>query len=363
MCTALQRRFAALRRVEARVERVTVSGEGDLHTMHNNHLRPASPPRSLGACPFALDDRYLCLRRIGRGGMGDVYAGIDVVSQRRVAIKIPHACDRGDAHRLLGEYHYNCVVSAAADPVIRASVPTPMAFHSNAYSLPCIVMELLDGVTCEERLAESGTFHSAEALRVVRDVALTTSYANERGYVHRDVKPSNVMLTRGGATPRVVLLDPGCARLPEARLTLRGAPHFTPGVAPPEVIRALPTDERTDVFMLAALLLRLTTDHDPFEGVDARTTIETSLAATRPPPLDAFEASIAGAFAPATPAIRRADTLRMAPPPPVVRSLVEVLRDALEPEIAARPSHSELIEVIEDVLTALTPLGELRRAC
>ena len=305
-----------------------------------------------------LNGRYRLIRAVGSGSQASVWLAEHMALTTQVAVKLidPDLAKRPDARE-----RFKREATAAAQ--LRSPHVVQILDHGIDGDQPFIVMELLDGVTCEERLAESGTFHSAEALRVVRDVALTTSYANERGYVHRDVKPSNVMLTRGGATPRVVLLDPGCARLPEARLTLRGAPHFTPGVAPPEVIRALPTDERTDVFMLAALLLRLTTDHDPFEGVDARTTIETSLAATRPPPLDAFEASIAGAFAPATPAIRRADTLRMAPPPPVVRSLVEVLRDALEPEIAARPSHSELIEVIEDVLTALTPLGELRRAC
>ncbi len=192
---------------------------------------------------------------------------------------------------------------------------------------------------------------------MVRDVALATAYANERGYVHRDVKPSNVMLARRNGPARVVLLDPGCARLPDARLTLRGVSHFTPGVAPPEVIRAQPTDERTDVFMLVALLLRLTTNHDPFEGVDVDATVARSLAATRPPPLDALEASIAGAFSPARSASRRADTARMAPPPPIVRTIVEVLRDALEPEISERPSHAELIEVIEEALTVLGGLG------
>ena len=128
-----------------------------------------------------------------------------------------------------------------------------------------VVMTLYDGETLKQRL-ESGAMPLAEALRIVHQLADGLAAAHERGIVHRDVKPANVMLTESGD---VRIVDFGLARVVsqgQPGLTQIGASMGTPTYMSPEQTLGDPVDERSDVWSLGVLFYECLTGELPFDG-------------------------------------------------------------------------------------------------
>jgi len=230
---------------------------------------------------------YRTVRVLGQGGMGVVYLAIDQRLGRPVALKLLRKgmeADRRARERFLREVR---AVARTTHPGI-VTVLDVGEVDGSAY----FTMEFVEGVTLADVLVElrarrDGGFPSAAELRErvgafpgdgwleavcrwVVDVARALDHVHEAGILHRDVKPSNVLIGRDG---RARLLDFGLASLDEdPTLTLSGDFLGTPHYVSPEQVRgdASAIDRRTDVYSLGVTLYELLTFHAPFQGPSTR---------------------------------------------------------------------------------------------
>src|SRR5258706_7971053 len=168
-------------------------------------------------------------RRLGRGGMGEVYEAMDRDLARRVALKFvaPELAADADA---LKRFEREARAAAALN---HPHIATLFAFERDA-ERTFIAMELVGGESLRDRIRR-GPLPVAEALAIARDVAGALALAHRRGIVHRDVKPENVMFDEDGV---VKLMDFGLARAVQAsRLTTTGSTLGTAAYMPPESVR------------------------------------------------------------------------------------------------------------------------------
>jgi tetratricopeptide (TPR) repeat protein len=210
-----------------------------------------------------VGERFEIVRLAGSGGMGSVWRAKDRAGGADVALKIVHTPNAMDAERLRRE------ASVLAD-LKNTRIVRYVAHGLTDTGLPYLAMEWLDGETLEDRLARQG-LQAGEALRVCRGIAEGLAALHARGFVHRDVKPSNVFLASRDLS-RVVLLDLGIARLPTAarRATLSGTTIGTPGYMAPEQARGSKTlDGRVDVFSLGCVLFECLSGAPAFVGESA----------------------------------------------------------------------------------------------
>jgi serine/threonine protein kinase len=220
-------------------------------------VAPEDVPAALARC-----SRYRVLRVLGRGGMGAVYLAEHAVMERRVALKTiraDFAAGKDAAARFLQE------IKAAA----RLSHPNIVqAFDADqADDLCFLVMEYVEGTTATEWVERRGPLPTAEACDAIRQAALGLQFAHENGFVHRDVKPHNLMRTPNG---QIKILDFGLARPPRnemAGLTQQGTIMGTPDYMAPEQARdSHSADGRADIYSLGCTLYFFLTGRPPFPG-------------------------------------------------------------------------------------------------
>src|SRR5439155_23308474 len=214
---------------------------------------PPVPPSAVG--------RYRVLRRLGRGGMGDVFAAFDPQLQREVAGKVlrPHLADDPGAR-------IRFVREARAAAAVQHDNVLPVHEVGEADGVPFLVMPLLAGETLAARLRRDGPLPPADVARLGRDAAAGLAAAHARGLVHRDVKPSNLWIETVSGGWRVRVLDFGLARAAaDDRLTGTGLSPGTPGYMSPEQAEGSPAlDPRTDLFSLGAVLYEAATGRPAF---------------------------------------------------------------------------------------------------
>jgi len=257
---------------------------------------------------------YRIDRQLGDGGMGVVYAAQDLQLERPVALKVIRAdlVDPALRERFWRE-------ARAAAGLNHPNVCHLYEIGEDGGSL-FITMELLEGETLAERLTR-GPVDVREALRIGLEVLAALQAVHQRGFVHRDVKPSNVFLL---ADSRVKLLDFGLV-LPVAAnplagpgtgLTMTGVVMGSPRYMAPEQARGAPVDARTDLFSLAAVLQESITGRPVFGGASPLETLYAVL--NQPPPrlggsaqLEAL-GSVLGAAMAKAPDDRPADAAAMA---------------------------------------------------
>jgi eukaryotic-like serine/threonine-protein kinase len=211
------------------------------------------------AGPVALgpEGRYRLVRRIASGGMGEVWEADDTVLGRRVALKVlveELAADDRATRRFVRE----------ARATARLTHPNvARVYDFGRGGAPFLVMELLEGETLASRLA-GGPLPPAEAARIAAAVADALDAAHQRGIVHRDVKPANVMLTGGG---EVKVMDFGiAAAADETHSTTGSGTYATVAYVSPERVAGAAATPASDVYSLGAVLYELLCGRPPFSG-------------------------------------------------------------------------------------------------
>jgi hypothetical protein len=202
---------------------------------------------------------YEIVGELGRGGMGVVWKALDPALGRVVAIKelAPTlADDPALVERFLREARS---MAALSDPHI-----VNIHFIGQEHGRPFFVMELVDGESLSSILRRLGRLELADALKIVQQTARGLASAHERGVVHRDIKPGNLLLdTRG----RVRIADFGIAlptRDPAQKLTGTGEFIGTPGYVSPEICKGQGVDARSDIFSLGVVLFEMLSGRMPF---------------------------------------------------------------------------------------------------
>ncbi|HEY8041516.1 MAG TPA: protein kinase [Polyangiaceae bacterium] len=215
-----------------------------------------------------VDDRFVVERLAAAGGMGRVFRAIDTETREAVALKVLDSRDSGGSRsRALERFAREARLLAQ---IRHPGVVRFVAFGTTGRGEPYLAMEWLEGETLAGRLAR-GPLSVDEALLLGRRLASALACAHAAGVVHRDVKPSNVLLV-GGEVEQAKLIDFGIARFaPLATdVTRPGGVLGTPGYMAPEQARALrEIDARADVYALGCVLFRALTGRLPFEGEDA----------------------------------------------------------------------------------------------
>ncbi|MFE2541265.1 serine/threonine-protein kinase [Actinacidiphila glaucinigra] len=197
--------------------------------------------------------RYRITGRLGRGGMGTVWRADDELLGRRVAVKELHA--EGDEDRALRE----------ARTVARIRHPHVIVLFDvvEQDGSPWIVMELVDGRSLADVLAQDGPLPPREAARIGAAVTGALRAAHERGVLHRDIKPGNVLVEHG--TGRIVLTDFGIARVTGAT-TLTEAGDFvgSPEYTAPERMSGQAAGPASDLWSVGVLLCAAVVGRSPF---------------------------------------------------------------------------------------------------
>ena len=211
--------------------------------------------------PTVLGGRYELGPRIGSGGMADVFRGTDVRLGRDVAVKVLRADLARDPSF---QARFRREAQAAAS--LNASTIVPVFdTGTDDNGVPYIVMEFVDGRTLREVLTEEGRLLPQRALEVTADVCAALEAAHAAGIVHRDIKPGNVMLNRGGD---VKVMDFGIARAAagSSAMTQTAAVIGTAAYLSPEQARGEHVDARSDLYSTGCLLYELITGGPPFTG-------------------------------------------------------------------------------------------------
>lgn len=240
--------------------------------------------------------RYTELRELGRGGMGRVSEARDGWLGRRVAVKRMH--DRVRSATLQRRFELEALITAQLD---HPGIPTVYERCVGEDGRPFLTMRLIEGTPLSRLLREAPSAEARLALLpALVGVAQTLAFAHERGVIHRDIKPDNVIV---GAHGEAVLLDWGIAKVrgltdqdaaeavtaPEGEgLTAHGAVLGTPAYMAPEQARgdSDAVDERADVFALGAMLFHLLAGHAPYRGA-TMTELLAQARAGQPPSIDA----------------------------------------------------------------------------
>jgi len=206
-----------------------------------------------------LDGRYEILEMIGMGGMANVYKAYDVLEDRYVAIKILRDEFLSDPELLRRFKNESKAIAVLSHPNIVKVYD--VSFNEKFQS---IVMEYINGITLKEYIEQQGVVKWKEAVHFVTQILLALQHAHEKGIVHRDIKPQNIMLLTDGS---IRVMDFGIARFTSSETRTMtdkaiGSVHYIS----PEQARGERTDEKTDIYSVGVMLYEMLTGKLPFEA-------------------------------------------------------------------------------------------------
>lgn len=225
------------------------------NSMARQILAPPSHPEMLGRI-----GRYEVERLIGVGGMGVVFKAFDTELNRPVAVKVlaPYLAGSGAARQRFARE------ARAAAAVVHEHVVAIHNVETDGES-PFLVMPYVAGESLQQRIDRDGALELCEVLRIATQTASGLAAAHAQGLVHRDVKPSNILLEQG--IERTLLTDFGLARASDdASLTHTGYHPGTPQYMSPEQARGDAVDARSDLFSLGSVIYTMCTGRPPFRA-------------------------------------------------------------------------------------------------
>lgn len=220
-----------------------------------------------------LGGRYVLEKELGRGGMGVVYLAKDTQLDRPVALKfLGNLVDSSE------EFRQRFVREART--AAKISHPNIIAIYDISASVgkAYIAMEYIDGPSLHKYLTAKGAMKPKEAVNVVVQACNALSAIHEAGIIHRDIKPDNILIAKGGL---IKLTDFGLAKAEDSRMTRTGLVMGTPSYMAPEQVLGKEADARSDVYSMGLVLYECLTGETVFLGPDV---LERQLKETPPPP-------------------------------------------------------------------------------
>src|SRR5207245_2473140 len=205
-----------------------------------------------------FDERYRIMRKLGAGGMANVYLAEDQELGRRVAIKIlndRHANDDQFVERFRREAKN---AASLSHPNV-----VPIYDRGEAEGTYYLAMEYLDGRSLKELIVGRGPAPIPIAIDYARQILAAVRFAHRHGIVHRDIKPHNVLVDAEG---RLKVTDFGIARAGASQMTEAGSIIGTAQYLSPEQARGAPVDQTSDLYSLGVVLYELLTGTLPFGG-------------------------------------------------------------------------------------------------
>lgn len=206
-----------------------------------------------------LDGRYELLELIGVGGMADVYKARDITEDRVVAVKILKT-------EYIGSEDFIRRFRNESKAIALLSHPNIIKIYDVGFTdrLQFIVMEYIDGITLTEYMTKQGALKWRDVVHFSTQILKALQHAHDRGIVHRDIKPQNVMLLSDGT---IKVMDFGIARFNrETDKTMSekaiGSVHYIS----PEQARGEVTDERSDIYSVGVMMYEMLTGIKPFDG-------------------------------------------------------------------------------------------------
>lgn len=262
---------------------------------------------------------YQLVERIGVGGMSTVYEAIDG-GGTRVALKLLHPALSADPAARVRLKREVAMLQRVRGPYV-AQILDAETDDTDVF----IVTELIDGPTLDDDVAQQGVFTGEDLAQLSRELGQALESIHAQGVLHRDVKPSNVMLGQNGP----VLIDFGISQLgDDLRLTQTGSLTHTPGWADPRVIRGSAPDELADWWSMAAVIAFAATGRPPFGRGNTSAVMNRVLAG---------EVDLSG----------------------LPDRLADAFRAALSPNESARLPYTTLQKVLDDTgFSPMIPVGE-----
>lgn len=223
---------------------------------------------------------YRVLGKLGAGAMAAVFKARQISLDRLVAIKVLPRKFNGNRQFIERFYAEGRAAAQLNHPNIVQAFDVGKAGEFHYF-----VMEYVDGGTVHDTIVQNKRFDETEAINIAINVAEALEHAHERGLIHRDVKPKNIMITKGGV---VKLADLGLARAiddKDAALAEKGKAYGTPYYISPEQIRGeVNVGPQADIYSLGATLYHMVTGNVPFNGKSPKEVMEKHLKQDLIPP-------------------------------------------------------------------------------
>jgi eukaryotic-like serine/threonine-protein kinase len=218
-------------------------------------------------------DRYHVLRKLGEGGMGQVYLAEHVKMGRKSAVKVMNPGMMHDADAIS---RFNRE-AANASRISHPNVAAVYDFGETGNGLIYLAMEFVDGPPLTQLIEQQGSLPPLRAADIARQVAEALAVAHDMGIVHRDLKPDNIMVTKNrDGTDLVKVVDFGIAKAANSeaqKVTKTGFVVGTPEYMSPEQLAGDPLDGRSDIYTLALVTFNMLTGTLPFPSESAQETM------------------------------------------------------------------------------------------
>ena len=286
---------------------------------------------------------YKIIRKLGAGAMATVFLAKQLSLDRLVAIKVLPRRYNDNADFIARFYKEGRAAAKLNDPNIVAAYDVAQSGEHHFF-----VMEFVDGETVFDRISANKRFEELEAISVTRQVGSALQHAHARGFIHRDIKPKNIMMTESGD---VKLADLGLARAlsdKEAAEAEAGKAYGTPFYISPEQIRGkVDIGPQADIYGLGATLYHMVTGRVPFHGKNPSEVMHRHLKDEIIPP-DQVNPSISSGLA------QIIEMMMAKDPRDRYRNAEELLEDLDEVEAGRPPRHARSAMDIASVVSSMS---------